>query len=91
MKTTQFQKTISQTPRLLKDQIFDNQYKKKNLRECRMMRAEGNLIDSSMRAEEEDSYLRINALFSVTVAATGIARVTHNWEEERSNLTFASL
>ena len=26
--------------------------------------------------------LRINVLFSVTVAATGVARVNHNWEED---------
>ena len=38
------------------------------------------------REELTDSYLRINALFSVTVAATGIARVTHNWEEGSTSL-----
>ena len=46
-----------------------------------------------MRAEI-DVALRINALFTVTAAATGIARVTHNshnWEEDRTILPISLL
>ena len=46
-----------------------------------------------MRAEI-DVALRINALFTVTAAATGIARVTHNshnWEEDQTILPISLL
>ena len=41
--------------------------------------------------DDEWSSLRINVLFTVTVAATGVARVTHNWEEDSTTLLNVTL
>ena len=48
-------------------------------------------VDDDDDDDDEWSSLRINVLFTVTVAATGVARVTHNWEEDSAilqNVTF---